>query len=395
VSIDEVRTLVGERQRYDDWLGALEARRGETPARVFDRVFGDYRARRAGVMSQLREHVPALAALGDSLDARLHALEERLGTLEDERAEAMLRTAVGEFDSDRWEQVRVQVETQIGELGESRASLLAEVDEVRTLLASARSEPEADEAADEGAAEQQPEAALASHDHDADAAEAISGESIEAHDASDVASSDTEDPSHHTTADASAFSHEASAPNVSPTMPIAEPEADSTMSATDPFGIAAIGAAAAAPHEQSAEELRELDDALALFSTEPTSSDAFSSTTRGGTPAAIPPAIETLDVFDDTELGDLRMSPPVTATATATPTASPVSGGGSGADVSRDGFDDLAFLRSVVDPTSQSGMVRAPASGEQQKTLRCTECGTMNFPTEWYCERCGGELAAF
>jgi hypothetical protein len=29
-----------------------------------------------------------------------------------------------------------------------------------------------------------------------------------------------------------------------------------------------------------------------------------------------------------------------------------------------------------------------------QKTLRCQECGAMNFPTEWYCERCGGELAA-
>ncbi|HEY0972567.1 MAG TPA: hypothetical protein VGE02_16475 [Gemmatimonadales bacterium] len=27
------------------------------------------------------------------------------------------------------------------------------------------------------------------------------------------------------------------------------------------------------------------------------------------------------------------------------------------------------------------------------KTLRCQECGTMNYPTEWYCERCGGELA--
>jgi hypothetical protein len=31
---------------------------------------------------------------------------------------------------------------------------------------------------------------------------------------------------------------------------------------------------------------------------------------------------------------------------------------------------------------------------EQIKTLKCTECGTMNYPTEWYCERCGGELAA-
>ncbi len=30
---------------------------------------------------------------------------------------------------------------------------------------------------------------------------------------------------------------------------------------------------------------------------------------------------------------------------------------------------------------------------EQAKTLKCPECGTPNHPTEWYCERCGGELA--
>jgi hypothetical protein len=30
---------------------------------------------------------------------------------------------------------------------------------------------------------------------------------------------------------------------------------------------------------------------------------------------------------------------------------------------------------------------------EQAKTLRCGECGALNFPTEWYCERCGAELA--
>jgi len=31
---------------------------------------------------------------------------------------------------------------------------------------------------------------------------------------------------------------------------------------------------------------------------------------------------------------------------------------------------------------------------EQPKTLKCNECGGMNYPTEWYCERCGAELAA-
>jgi hypothetical protein len=29
---------------------------------------------------------------------------------------------------------------------------------------------------------------------------------------------------------------------------------------------------------------------------------------------------------------------------------------------------------------------------DQPKTLKCAECGAMNYPSEWYCERCGAEL---
>jgi len=32
---------------------------------------------------------------------------------------------------------------------------------------------------------------------------------------------------------------------------------------------------------------------------------------------------------------------------------------------------------------------------DTEKTLKCPECGTLNYATEWYCERCGGELATF
>jgi hypothetical protein len=28
------------------------------------------------------------------------------------------------------------------------------------------------------------------------------------------------------------------------------------------------------------------------------------------------------------------------------------------------------------------------------KTLKCADCGSMNYPTEWYCEKCGAELAS-
>jgi hypothetical protein len=39
-------------------------------------------------------------------------------------------------------------------------------------------------------------------------------------------------------------------------------------------------------------------------------------------------------------------------------------------------------------------VLRSTGQVEQAKTLKCNECGAMNYPTEWYCERCGAELAA-
>jgi hypothetical protein len=85
-------------------------------------------------------------------------------------------------------------------------------------------------------------------------------------------------------------------------------------------------------------------------------------------------------------------------------------------------LDELTFLKSVSDdeqkpasrrpsnpgqssPTAAARAVEAPPapapapSGAKTsapgvaKTLKCGECGTLNRPTEWYCERCGAELA--
>lgn len=79
--------------------------------------------------------------------------------------------------------------------------------------------------------------------------------------------------------------------------------------------------------------------------------------------------------------------------------------------------DELTFLKSVADEEPRPAPARrasnpnitapqasravetsaAPAAGKAApgvaKTLKCGECGTLNRPTEWYCERCGAELA--
>jgi hypothetical protein len=78
--------------------------------------------------------------------------------------------------------------------------------------------------------------------------------------------------------------------------------------------------------------------------------------------------------------------------------------------------DELAFLKSVSEdepsrlggrrpnnPAMTSPTATAPPKAPEPattkgasgvaKTLKCGECGTLNRPTEWYCERCGAELA--
>jgi hypothetical protein len=67
--------------------------------------------------------------------------------------------------------------------------------------------------------------------------------------------------------------------------------------------------------------------------------------------------------------------------------------------------DELAFLRSMnveimtpsARPTTQpNGAVEAEPrqATPVPKTLKCRDCGSLNRPTDWYCERCGAELAA-
>lgn len=354
VSIEDVRALVAERQRYDDWLSALEARRAETPARVYERVFADYQERRAQVMSRLHMHVDGLSELSNQLDQRLSALEGTLAGLEDERAEAMLRTAVGEFDDQRWDEVRTAVEGRIASLGQEREALLSEVDDVRTLLSSARVEAEPELAAEDESSPVEADEVVVSQ---------TSGEGAAAESEPDSGDFEIVDSMTSRSLPDVEISIVAEVP-VRPATPAHEQSA-----VADKTAVAASGAE------------RDYEEALALFSDPVKQPDA-----------GFLKSLEGIEAEVDASAAGRKT--PLAAPQVSTSTVTPPSAGA-------DAFDDLAFLRSVIEPepaasaSTASTAASKPASSAPQKTLRCTECGTMNLPTEWYCERCGGELAAF
>jgi hypothetical protein len=133
--------------------------------------------------------------------------------------------------------------------------------------------------------------------------------------------------------------------------------------------------------------------------------------TRPGAPAAPPPpparrpeVIEQAPLVThvaDPMAEPMEVQSPRLAQKAAQPEAAPV--------------DELAFLKSVgneearpigrrisnpgmaaptatsAPPAATPSVSKAPAG--VAKTLKCGECGTLNRPTEWYCERCGAELA--
>lgn len=50
--------------------------------------------------------------------------------------------------------------------------------------------------------------------------------------------------------------------------------------------------------------------------------------------------------------------------------------------------------KAVENLSDQQALSRSRPSVINQRTLKCGECGAMNLPTEWYCDRCGAELAS-
>ncbi|HUF65491.1 MAG TPA: hypothetical protein VMM17_05890 [Gemmatimonadaceae bacterium] len=253
---ERLQELIAERQRYEEWLAALSARRDAAPAHVLARVEEDYRGRIARLGEELGARAGELKERIRTLSERVSALRKEESRRRDERAEAELRTAVGEYSPGQWSEIAASADRDIAALEGDRQVMERELSDLQRVLSITTGSP--------------PPASGAVAPPDA---------------------TRTSPP---------------------PQQPAAAPTSSSTATAAAPPAPAAPQPAALRPPKPQPEPV----------------SAAPAASARAPKPA----------------------------------------------------------------PGKRSDPAQRQREG-QEKTLMCNECGTANYPTEWYCEACGAELS--
>ena len=278
VSLDALNGLLKERQRYEEWLAALEAKRATTSESVYERVHADYQLRLRDVSAKLSERAGELRETIDALTARLEELSRQESQQREARQEAELRAAVGEYTQKQWKEIGGAWDNELARLTKDKNAVEAQVNELNRIFTLTMKEK-------------------------------------------------AQTPSPGSSAPP-ARQDGARAP-ISPVVPRPAVPEPPTLNPPSRFNQPG-GSPTPAPPAQS-----------------------------GGSGAARSP----FDQFPVLRPQGGATPAPGPAAAIATPPKVP-----------------------------QAGRANDPRS-EQNKTLKCPECGAANYPTEWYCERCGGELA--
>ncbi len=330
-SIVAVSALMDERRRFESWIAALEARKHLTPEHVFARVHADYAARLEAVLGQLTAHADGLRHEMESLIVRLGGLSEERQKAQDERAEAELRAHVGELSPEEWERTAGASDARLADLAQRHGHIDEELARTRELLR--------------------------------DAERPVPPAPVEAAVPADIA------------------------PRVSAAIPApGEPASAAVSEVTDAEQHVPIAAAEAAP---------------AIVP-----------------PAALPPAPGTGTPTRASRFDELAFLSSVVDTPSGAMESGPKDRGDETAR--RDSFASRATEEPIMNLSErrktpldalavelereQNTPLAANVSGnvpivlrdklDGAKTLKCGECGAMNYPTEWYCERCGAELAS-
>jgi len=349
-----VERLLEERRQYEAWLAKLSEPAGAAvPSSVVEKVRADYRERLDSVTRLLMRHENELETALAEAEIRRDQLVAQRAARSESLAEAELRHGVGEYDEAKFVELSTEVTSALAQLAgdiEAAEQDIAKLEEVLGLVAGGFPPPGAVSVAQPAAPPAAPRIPT-------------------------PASPAATEP---------ARAEAAAVPPAAPPVPVASaPEVAAPPLVVPPTAEVSAAPAVPPPPQPGA---------------------------QASEPAAASPVLPS----------------PVALAAEAAPSAAEVQ-----AAKQIDALDELDFIRSVVGPEEalpppptlrlpkpkQSTTV-GPAQGVGQggsagngrigplrpslaeadngaKTLRCTECGTQNLPTEWYCEKCGAELSAF
>jgi hypothetical protein len=132
-ALDALRALIAERQQYEQWISALEAKREGTPEHVFERVQKDYGSRLDRVVDEIKGHAEELQLSISTLSSRLVEVARDEDTRREGLQEAELRAAVGEYEPAQWDQIRSEAEEALSKIAADRQSLDSQLGELRSI----------------------------------------------------------------------------------------------------------------------------------------------------------------------------------------------------------------------------------------------------------------------
>jgi len=402
---DDVASLINERRKFEDWIAALEAKRAETPGHVYTRVHADYEARLQSVVEKLASHTSSLGNEVAGLKRKLDKIDDEIGHGQDERAEIELRSDVGELDSAEVTEALRAADDGLAHLAASRKAVEADLVRVTEFFAAAGGGP--------APSVTPPRLSRASFD-ELSFLHSVVGERDDekkpaesrpkakpdlARESPKAASAPPATPPQRT------GERLAERPVVKPPEKTAETAAETTAETIAEKAVekvvvekaleVAVAKPADKPVEPVAEESVESVAAKPAEEKPPEKSVA----TAGGlgieketdSLADKPPQRETRPSIVMQQMSQTIEPEDVPRTSIGIVKA------GESVPSLLDGILPTApagekpFAANVVSNSPLS--LKSSAKGDV-KTLKCRECGTMNDPTEWYCERCGAELSA-
>lgn len=355
-SANPIERLLQDRAQFVSWLTRLNSS-SEAPAvpeAVRGRVRADYERRLEAVLHELKSHTNAIEEQVSGLSARRDQLSSREREYLEQLTEAEVRHMVGEYDETKWEGIRAEMMKVISQVREELGDTTTEIDRLTEVLSTIQ----------------------------APVAPAVP-EPV------------------------------APAPlpplpppvNVSAPRPVAPPQpappASRPPEPEPPVYVEPVRPAAAAPPPAPANTELPFRPVTPRPVAKPTPTPAPAPAPKkedgsgrtlwfpSGKPAEPPPGkLDELAFLKSVTGGEAPPAAPPPAPPTPAPKRA---SGGFGKPADTPVMEPAA---SKASPPPAPEPKDRPSAANGQKTLKCAECGTLNRPTEWYCERCGAELAA-